>query len=113
MNDDVTQISLHSREDECLSIIDVWDQLAVHVCKHGKQEESTSDDDDRHTCACLFIVVVHQLNESLFTQDQTFDHLKRIRQCGDMLILLRTTGRRHWTLSDEINRLIFYFQLYF
>lgn len=80
-DDDVTQISLHSREkegeDECLSIIDVWDQLAVHVCKHGKQEESTSDDDnDRHTCACLFIVVLHQLNGSLFTHTHIIFKIK-------------------------------------
>jgi hypothetical protein len=29
--------------------------------------KTRNDVDDRHTCACLFIVVVHQLNRSLLT----------------------------------------------
>jgi hypothetical protein len=50
--------------DNIYIYIYIWDQLAVHVCKHTYK---TRTDDDRHTCACLFIVVVHQLKRFLLT----------------------------------------------
>ncbi len=31
-------------------------------CACVQEHKTRNDDDDRHTCACLFIVVVHQLN---------------------------------------------------
>lgn len=36
-------------------------------CACVQAHKTKNDDDDRHTCPCLFIVAVHQLERSLLT----------------------------------------------
>ena len=36
-------------------------------CACVQAQQTRNDDDDRHTCACLFIVSVHLLRRSLLT----------------------------------------------
>lgn len=59
------QQKMHTRENECLSIMYIC--VGPISCACVQAHKTKKNDDDRHTCAYLFIVVVHQLQQSLLT----------------------------------------------